>query len=615
MAVHSLRPAPGLRLHQFVVGAIPVGAYLVGSHRPIWVAVFLSLAAMLSIRLIVVARLWHYLRPASAGGEKSFFHLGVHRFDEACRAILLGLGLALLLTHHPIGWLPVLSAAAISVLAGATGFSFTTVFYAFIMATIRRLGLRRKPAAEMVGGRSGNPLCVVCRFVEAAPYHRCTWCSLTSVRSCCGIQTSMLLALLLVIAFLLTSTLEPMVTKVLVTMSILGVVALALTITRQTDDLVETLEGLNEEHLRAVRRCELLKRLAMAESAKAVAEEAVAYIESATGARRISVMVATDDVLRIAASRGIPEAIARAVEVPIGERICGRVFATGHPSVLRNILSDRPHEALGIQDGGEVASYPLATAGMNAAGHKVGVINATDKPGGEFAPADLAELEFLGEAVAISLSSQLAGRDLELANFAALRTLALAMEAKDTYTNGHSLRVQSWALSVGKEFGMAGQELETLSRAAELHDIGKLAVPDSILQANRRLTDDEWVVMREHPRRGVQMIQHLKFLQACQPAILHHHERPDGKGYPDGLVGDAIPLPARILAVIDAYDAMTSARAYRPAMAHEKAADELRHHAAAQFDPRVVETFLRLLGDEVNAAVGVPTEATTVTAV
>jgi HD-GYP domain-containing protein (c-di-GMP phosphodiesterase class II) len=414
----------------------------------------------------------------------------------------------------------------------------------------------------------------------------------------------MLLALLLVIAFLLTASLEPIVTKVLVTMSIIGVVALGLAITRQTDELVGTLEGLAEERRRADRRCSFLKRLAGTESVQAVVDEAMVYTESVLSARRLSIMLAEDDVLHICSSRGIPEEAAKQVSVPVGERICGRVFASGRPVVMRNVLSERPHEALGIDANQAVASYPLVAAKMSAGGRKIGVINATDKPGGEFSDIELTELEFIAEATAICLGSQLTTRDLEKANFAAIVTLAMTMEAKDPYTNGHSLRVQTWATAVGRELGLDGRRLQSLSYAAQLHDIGKLAVPDSILQAARQLTDSEWLIVRDHPRRGAELIKHLTFLKDAQPAILYHHERLDGAGYPEGLKGDQVPLEARILAVIDAYDAMTSARAYRPAMAHEAAAGELRRCSSTQFDIEVVNTFLRLLGDEVTAAAG-----------
>jgi HD-GYP domain-containing protein (c-di-GMP phosphodiesterase class II) len=182
-------------------------------------------------------------------------------------------------------------------------------------------------------------------------------------------------------------------------------------------------------------------------------------------------------------------------------------------------------------------------------------------------------------------------------------TLALAIEAKDPYMHGHSLQVKAWATAIGGELGLAGTRLQILSYAAELHDIGKLAVPDSILQANRRLTESEWVVIREHPRRGAELIKHLTFLKGAELAILYHHEKFDGTGYPQGLAGNQIPLEARILAVVDAYDAMTNVRAYRPAMSPEAAAVELHRCTGTQFAPEVVDAFLRIQNEQGVAAV------------
>ena len=408
----SIKPGNGARLHQFLLGAIPIIAYLLGMEGPVWAALALSLAAVASKRLIVLGWLWSLMKPRVERPTLLFYYHGVHRLDEASRAILLAAGLATLRLGQPIGWLPILAASAIAVLAGTTSFSFVTVFYAVLKAAALRVAGRRVPAAPQAGTGKGNPKCLVCRTLDDAPYHRCIWCNLPSIRSCCALQTSLLLTLMLVVAFLMTSTLSLVITKLLVSMSIVGVVALALAITRQTDELVETLERLADERRQADRRCAFLGRLTMATSLEEVAEETVVFIQTVVGARRVSVMLADGNVLRIIASRGIPPETVEQVAVPIGERVCGRVFQSGKPIVLRNILSERPHEALGIDIPGAVASYPLVAAQMSAGGLKLGVINATDKPGGEFSPRELMELEFVSGAAAISLASQLARQDL-----------------------------------------------------------------------------------------------------------------------------------------------------------------------------------------------------------
>jgi HD-GYP domain-containing protein (c-di-GMP phosphodiesterase class II) len=619
MPVICLKSDPSERAHQFVVGAIPIAAYLADWQAPVWAAVGLSLGAMLSSRLVIVSRLYDLLKHRSATSARPFFHDGVRRFDEATRATLLGLGLAVLLTDQPLGWLAVLGAASAAILTSTTGFSFSAVLYALIHGAGRGLVrgprpgfgvLEPAPAAASVA--SGNPNCLVCRSLGAAPYERCLWCNLASLRACWGLQTSLFLILLLVIAFLLTAGMQPLMTKLLVTTCLVAVVALALEVARQTGDLMVTLENLSEEERRAKARCAFLGRLAMAPSVEAAAEEVAAFTEQALHVRRISVMVAREGTLRIAASRGIPAETAARVTVPIGERICGRVFESGQPVVFSDVADQGPPQPLGLDTGPALASYPLVAlrptqgdpehrrgvaAGMKTAGRKVGVVNVTDGPPESFSADGLAQLQFISDAAAISLCSQLDRLDLEQANHASIVTLALAMEAKDPYTNGHSLRVQSRAAAVARALGFAGPRLQCLVYSAELHDIGKLAIPDEILNAPRRLTQSEWKTVQLHPGRGIELVQHLTHLKAGHDAILHHHEHLDGTGYPGGLRGDDISQEARILAVVDAYDAMTSARAYRPPMSHEEAAAELRRCAGTQFDSEIVEALLRLPQD------------------
>ena len=412
-----------------------------------------------------------------------------------------------------------------------------------------------------------------------------------------------MLLLLLAIAFLLNASLDPWTTKALVLMSIVVMAALGLAINRSTSDLVEALEDSSREEQRKADQCDLLRRLATAETVESAAEEAIGHLMEWVGARRVSVMVARDGMLRIAASCGIPREVAEAVAVPLSDRICGWVFSTGRAVVLEDPVRQMPESALGLDVKGASASLPLVSAPMGANGQKVGCINATDKPGGAFSPADLAELEFVAEAAGIMLGTLAARQDLERANYDTIRALALAVEAKDPYTHGHSMRVQAWATAVGRELGLSEDQIQTLANAAELHDIGKLAVPDRILRAERSLTEDEWALVRQHPWRGVQMIQHIGFLKPALQIILYHHEGMDGRGYPEGRAGEAIPLGARILAVVDSYDAMTSLRPYRGAMTHEEAAAELRRCAGTQFDAVCVETFLGLLSDTVTEPV------------
>jgi HD-GYP domain-containing protein (c-di-GMP phosphodiesterase class II) len=176
-----------------------------------------------------------------------------------------------------------------------------------------------------------------------------------------------------------------------------------------------------------------------------------------------------------------------------------------------------------------------------------------------------------------------------------------AVTPKDHYTADHALQVARLAWLVGMELGLGEEELEWLVHGALLHDLGKIGVADAILEKPGPLTAEEWEVVKRHPDVGARMIEPLESLRKALPVIRHHHERPDGSGYPDGLEGDEIPLGARIVAVVDAYDVMLR-RSYRPERYGSKnspaeALQELWDEAGSQFDVRVVEAMGRLLGD------------------
>lgn len=175
-----------------------------------------------------------------------------------------------------------------------------------------------------------------------------------------------------------------------------------------------------------------------------------------------------------------------------------------------------------------------------------------------------------------------------------LDALANAVAAKDDETNGHCKRVVQYSILIGRELGLDAKLMQQLEWGALLHDIGKIAVPDAILKKPGPLTDEEWTVMREHPYVGYLMIKEIEFLREGRDVILHHHERVDGRGYPYGLAGEEIPLLARIFAIADTFDAITSDRPYRKAQSIEVAREEIRKHAGVQFCDAGVEAFLRI---------------------
>lgn len=177
--------------------------------------------------------------------------------------------------------------------------------------------------------------------------------------------------------------------------------------------------------------------------------------------------------------------------------------------------------------------------------------------------------------------------------FGAISALAEALEAKDSYTNGHSKRVTGICEVIAGEMGLDDQAVEAIRLAGMLHDIGKIGVPEVILNKEGKLTDAEFDEVKTHPVRGVKILEPFIKNEQVTEMIRHHHERFAGGGYPDGKSGDEISLGARIMTVADAYDAMTSDRPYRKGMTPEKAREELRDNRGSQFDPEVVEAFFR----------------------
>ena len=173
-------------------------------------------------------------------------------------------------------------------------------------------------------------------------------------------------------------------------------------------------------------------------------------------------------------------------------------------------------------------------------------------------------------------------------------TLSKAVDARDSYTAGHSERVAKLSKEIGQRLGLSVGELETLELAALFHDIGKLGVPDSILNKPGKLSSLEYAKVKEHPVAGVEILKNIDFLGTTLNIIKHHHERFSGGGYPDGIRGEAIPLGSRIIAVADTYDAITSDRPYRKGLSHQEAIEELIRSVHQQFDPNIVGVFLEV---------------------
>ncbi len=215
-------------------------------------------------------------------------------------------------------------------------------------------------------------------------------------------------------------------------------------------------------------------------------------------------------------------------------------------------------------------------------------------------PFDADKLRFtasLADQAASALYRVRLHAELEAAYLETVLALAKAMDARDTYTGDHSQQLAAWAEATARELGCNEAEVEAIRWGALLHDIGKIGVPDAILHKPGPLDEVEWAVMHRHPEIGAEIVAPMTKLANVLPVVRAHQEKWDGTGYPDGLRGEAIPLGARVLAVVDAYGAITDDRAYRKGRSHAEAVAELRHCMGTHFDPQVVEAFLRVIGE------------------
>ena len=179
-----------------------------------------------------------------------------------------------------------------------------------------------------------------------------------------------------------------------------------------------------------------------------------------------------------------------------------------------------------------------------------------------------------------------------------IETFTGFIDAKDPYTNGHSKRVAVYTRCIADEMGYAGEELDRIYYIALLHDCGKIGVPDSILTKPGRLTDEEFEVIKSHTVRGGEILSHFKSLKNAGEGALYHHERYDGKGYPEGRAGEEIPLIARMICVADSFDAMNTNRVYRNKLSKERIIEEIETNKGRQFDPQIADVFLRLLRED-----------------
>ena len=277
--------------------------------------------------------------------------------------------------------------------------------------------------------------------------------------------------------------------------------------------------------------------------------------------------------------------------------LCHEVVHNGASKIVdKYVLGDDPAQAL---PSAEERKYSVMIAPLVLPFRTIGAIALIRETEEDlYQVSELQLLSVFASHVASSIqNAHLYGKMRDL-NMDVIRSYAMAVEAKDIYTRGHSELVARYARKLGRRLGVNGQELDSLYMAGILHDIGKIGIPDAILNKPSLLTDDEYEVMKSHPAVGHAILSKIGTLKGILPIVYHHHERYDGKGYPLGLAGEDIPFNARVMAVVDSYEAMTSDRAYRKALPIETVREIFHQGAGKQWDADMVTAWLELLEEE-----------------
>ncbi|MCL4474467.1 MAG: HD-GYP domain-containing protein [Actinobacteria bacterium] len=273
-----------------------------------------------------------------------------------------------------------------------------------------------------------------------------------------------------------------------------------------------------------------------------------------------------------------------------------RVLEQNEPVIVKssevNDLTESERKTLTLNLAKTICLVPMRIGEQASGVLLVGEMRSDNRE--PFSPEKLSLAKGIADQTAAALQRVQLFSNLEQAYLETVLTLANAVEAKDTYTKNHADNVSRMAVLVGKELGLPDNELEDIRYGGVLHDVGKIGVPDSILNKPGKLNDDEWVRMRAHAAIGADILKPVPRLRGAADIVRHHHERYDGNGYPDGLAGEDIPIGARILTTVDSYSAMVDRRSYKAARPHEVAAEELKRYAGSQFDPRAVDAFLGL---------------------
>ena len=278
------------------------------------------------------------------------------------------------------------------------------------------------------------------------------------------------------------------------------------------------------------------------------------------------------------------------IRLRMGEGIAGWVAEKNQPLLIHDVQRD-PRFFAGADQKSDFITRDMVCAPVRAKERTLGVLQAINKKEGKFVPDDLEIFRTLADQVASAIENANLYEELRETFYGTAMALAESLEKRDPYTAGHTRRVSRYSEAIGSRVGLSRQELETLKLSAILHDVGKIGVRDNVLLKHASLEAEELEAMGNHPQYGAEILRHVRQLKDVIPGVRSHHEKYDGTGYPDRLRGEEIPQNARIIAVADTFDAMTTDRPYRKALSFKTAIGELHSCSGTQFDPSFVEFF------------------------
>ncbi len=304
----------------------------------------------------------------------------------------------------------------------------------------------------------------------------------------------------------------------------------------------------------------------------------------------------------------------KGLKIPINKHsIAGLVALLGEP-YIENDTSNSPFFSGEVDKQTQYITRKVVAVPLCVQERIIGVVEVINKlSGDDFAKEDIKLLEAMSDAAAVAIENvrlyeaerektrllEQAYNRLQRTHGATMKALAGVLDMRDDATHGHSNRVVAYTLRLAEAIGIEDPALlKSIEQGALLHDVGKIGVPDAILRKPGKLTDEEWIVMKKHPELGYRLLRDIEFLHDILPTVRYHHEHWDGSGYPCGLRGEEIPLEARIFAVADAFDAITSKRPYSRARTYDEAAAILRKESSTTFDPQIVEAFLSVPSEE-----------------